>query len=308
MSTVPSSPAEMQAFIVERLKDRRDEVSDLGIICDIVGKKLATFLIDKIPERIDEVIEVRALEREEQATPDLISAVKEDRLLFEIGEKENQTTGYASVDSGAAAIFLGASLGADENSEIQKLTCPLTPMESGVLKLCASILASALEDAKLASCAHDVVDIRDQSDIDEADIELNEFVSFGFALTFGENEGAFDIHVPKHLLTKSNEPVTAENDNLSKWHASLRDGIMQMNVGVKAVIKLDPTTLGNLNSLQIGDVIELPAENPHTAVLTARGKTLFIGQFGRIGARYSVRVERPDQRKVDLVEHIMSTM
>lgn len=308
MSNVPSTPAEMQAFILERLRDRRDEVSDFGVICDIVGKKLATSVGEQIPQKISEAIEVRMLDRAAEWTTDVSGKVKDEGLLFVFGAEEADPVGYASLSANAAAIFIGASLGADHTNEIPILTNPLTPIEAGVLKHCALPLVQAIEETKLADQTHDVIDVRDPSNIGETAIEPQEVVTFRFELIFGETSGTFGLHVPKNMLTSSDEPAGAENDNLSKWHDNLRDGIMQMNVGVKAIVKLNAKTLGNLNSLDVGDIIELPADNPHTAILTARDKTLFIGQFGKVGNRYSVRVERPDQRKVDLVEHIMSTM
>ena len=308
MSDAPSTPAEMQAFILEQLSGRNDDSSDLGMLCDIVGKKLTNSLVEHIPEMLVDVIEARMLDWTAQSICDVTEKIAEDGLLLVIGTEDEDPVGYLSADANAATILIGAQLGADHEGELSVLTGPLSPIEMGILKLGGQPFATAMKDTQLAKSQCDVVDIRERSDIAQADIKDCEVVSFRFELTFGRTVGSVGLHIRKTFLTQTEEPVVAENDNVTRWNESLRDGIMQMNVGVKAIVKLDATTLGDLNSLMVGDIIELPSDNPHTAMLTARDKTLFIGQFGRIGNRYSVRVEQSNHRSVDLVEHIMSTM
>lgn len=308
MGQVPATPAEMQAFIIERLQSKQDDVSDFDVLCDIVAKKLATNLAEQIPLDIADTIIVKMLDRITEPPGGLKTKVHDDGSLISFAAEESKPWGYASIDANAAAVLFGASMGADESIQLPRLTSPLSPIERGVLEICAHPLASAMEHALPSGSGSFQTRVWDQSSIDQADFVASDVVSFRFSLSFGETEGQIALHIPQNLMAMSEEPVFAENDNITEWHDSLRDGIMQMNVGVNAIVKLDATTLGDLNQLDVGDVIELPMENPHMAFLTARDKTLFIGKFGRVGNRYSVRVDRPDQRREDLVEHIMSTM
>ncbi len=308
MSDAPSTPAEMQAFILERLKGGSEDDSDLSMLCDIVGKKLATSLGEQIPAMLVEAIEIRMLDWVAGTISEVSDNIAEDGLLLVIGSEDEDPIGYLSTDAAASTILLGALLGADHEGELAILTCPLSPMEAGILKIGGQPFATAMKETQLAESQYDVIDVLDRAAIAQAGIKDSEVVSFRFELTFGRTVGSVGLHIRKSLLTQTEEPVVAENDNVTRWNESLHDGIMQMNVGVKAIVRLDTTTLGELNALSVGDIIELPSDNPHTAVLTARNKTLFIGQFGKIGNRYSVRVERPNHRGVDLVEHIMSTM
>lgn len=308
MSGVPSSPAEMQAFIVERLKDRSEDDSDLGVLCDIVFKKLATSLNEHVPQLLSDSVEVEALNWNVAELSDVPGKIGETDLLLVIGGDEGEPAGYATIDSAATSILFGVTLGADRSSEIMSITSPLSPMEAGILKISGHPFALAFKDAQLANSQCEIIDFKGQVDVEHMS-ELNGgVVVFRFQMTFGQLSGEIALFVFRELLTPNDENVTAENDNLSKWNTDLRDGILQMNVGVKAIISLEPATLGDLGRLRAGDIIDFPSDNPLQAVLSARNKTLFVGQFGRVGNRYSVRVERPNQRRSDLVEHIMSTM
>ncbi len=308
MSGVPSSPAEMQAFIIERLKDRSDDDSDLGVLCDIVFKKLATSLNEHVPQLLSGSVEVETLNWNVGDLSDLPGEFGESDLLLVMGAEEGEPAGYATIDSAATSILFGVPLGADRSGEIMSITTPLSQMEAGILKISGHPFALALKDAQLASSQNDIIDIKGQIDVENMSELTGEVVVFRFKLTFGQLSGDIAIFVFRGLLTPNEDSVTAENDNLSKWNTDLRDGILQMNVGVKAIISLDQATLGDLGRLRIGDIIDFPADNPLQAVLCAHNKTLFEGQFGRVGNRYSIRVERPNQRRSDLVEHIMSTM
>ncbi|MEX0346174.1 MAG: FliM/FliN family flagellar motor switch protein [Rhizobiaceae bacterium] len=308
MSGVPSSPAEMQAFIIERLKDRSDDDSDLGMLCDIVFKKLATSLSEHVPQLLSDTVEVEAVDWNAGELADVSENFSETDLLLVMGAEEGEPAGYATIDSAATSILFGVTLGADRSSEIMSITSPLSPMEAGILKISGHPFALAFKDAQLANSQFDIIDVKGQVDVENMSELTGEVVVFKFRLTFGQLSGEIALFAFRKLLTPNEDSVTAENDNLSKWNTDLRDGILQMNVGVKAIISLEPATLGDLGRLRVGDIIDFPADNPLQAVLSARNKTLFVGQFGRVGNRYSVRVERPNQHRSDLVEHIMSTM
>ena len=52
-------------------------------------------------------------------------------------------------------------------------------------------------------------------------------------------------------------------------------------------------TLGQIAAMHVGQVIELEEEAQSQAKLSARQKTLFVCEFGKLGQNYTVRIRHP---------------
>ena len=66
---------------------------------------------------------------------------------------------------------------------------------------------------------------------------------------------------------------------------------MRSSVRLEAMMPLTRLTLGEIAGLHEGQIIEIDATAQSAALLSARNKTLFVCEFGKLGQNYTVRVE-----------------
>lgn len=81
---------------------------------------------------------------------------------------------------------------------------------------------------------------------------------------------------------------------------------MRSGVDLQATMPLARMTLGDVASLQVGQLIEFQADAQSQAKLSARQKTLFVCEFGKLGQNYTVRVRHPFDAGQDLMEGLVA--
>lgn len=81
---------------------------------------------------------------------------------------------------------------------------------------------------------------------------------------------------------------------------------MRSGVDLQATMPLARMTLGDVASLKVGQLIEFQADAQSQAKLSARQKTLFVCEFGKLGQNYTVRVRHPFDAGQDLMEGLVA--
>lgn len=127
-------------------------------------------------------------------------------------------------------------------------------------------------------------------------------------VTLGKTDAQFHIIVPQRnfLKTKVANAKTAGGGRVKKeWTDQIKEQVQRSQVAVEARIKLQSLTLGTISKLQVGDVIPFEDLGDVKVQVNANGKELYFGEFGRSGARYTVRVTDTYSTESDLLEHLI---
>ena len=64
-------------------------------------------------------------------------------------------------------------------------------------------------------------------------------------------------------------------------------------------------TLGQIAGLQQGQIIAIDPAAQSSALLSARNKTLFVCEFGKLGQHYTVRVRHPYDAAQDFIDGLL---
>lgn len=305
--SVPTSPADMQAYILEQLKSRDDKASELDVLCDLVARKLQGALSAKIEKHLSDGIELETGEHGMTTTADALERLGEDCAVALIGEETDRQVGMICGDAMTIAIMLGVSFGADAETELPPISGELSPIETDIFETNAESYVIAMADIGIID---DKQQLLFACNGVEARKEISDFraMSFAYSVKLGEHSGTLTVMVAEAALASERKLCAPENDNTSKWDASLKAGIMQTNIAVDAVVSLAPRTLAELNELKPGDIIDFPAIDPHEASITVGNQSLFTGRFGRMGNKYTILVDKPVKSRSSIVDHIVSTM
>ena len=109
----------------------------------------------------------------------------------------------------------------------------------------------------------------------------------------GDVEPAFAIIIPQYTLLKTKITSMKSNGAVrgkKGWTDQLKDQVERSEVGIQARIKLQDLTLDTISRLQVGDVIPFQDGSDVRVEVNANGKDLYVGEFGRSGSKYTVRV------------------
>ena len=80
---------------------------------------------------------------------------------------------------------------------------------------------------------------------------------------------------------------------------------MRSTVTLEATMPLARLTLGDLAGFEPGQVIEFEETAQSHAKLSARDKTLFVCEFGKLGQNYTVRIRHPYDAGQDFIDGLM---
>ncbi len=91
-------------------------------------------------------------------------------------------------------------------------------------------------------------------------------------------------------------------DGPAEWQSRFGGEVMRSKVLLQATMSLGQLTLGEIASLERGQVLELSAAAPGEVRLSARDNALFVCEFGKLGQNYTVRIRHaidPEQELID---------
>ncbi|MCV0409184.1 MAG: FliM/FliN family flagellar motor switch protein, partial [Rhizobiaceae bacterium] len=80
--------------------------------------------------------------------------------------------------------------------------------------------------------------------------------------------------------------------------------IMRSVVRLEATIPMGTLTLSRIAGLAVGEVIPMPKTAATDTRLSARGKTLYSCEFGKLGENFTVRIREQQDSGRDLINSL----
>jgi flagellar motor switch protein FliM len=117
------------------------------------------------------------------------------------------------------------------------------------------------------------------------------------------SSGRISLMMPQRVLLKHRGDAVA--GDASSWSERFGEEIMRSSVNLEASMPLARMTLAEVAGLHEGMVIELGEGAQGEARLSARSKTLFVCEFGKLGQNYTVRIRHPFDAGRDLIDTLL---
>jgi flagellar motor switch protein FliM len=118
----------------------------------------------------------------------------------------------------------------------------------------------------------------------------------------------FHVVIPQGVLLKSKitvpKPVIGAKTRV-EWSEQLGEQVRRSKVTLEARIRLEAQTLDTISRLQAGDIIPFNEAGDVRVEVNANGRNLYVCEFGRSGARYTVRVKDTYGSEEELLQHII---
>lgn len=201
-------------------------------------------------------------------------------------------------DAGAIALLVSALFGGDPDMPATPIDRALTSIELELASVVFEATAKALNGSgvRALSIKFPMPSAISGKDLKKLVIRDGPAVRIAFTLITPSGEGRFTVMMPQRVLLLHRGEAGAdlpEEQQEAEWSARFSEEVMRSGVRVEATIPLPRMTLGELSQLFVGQVLEMPETAPTSARLSARRKTLFTCEFGKIGQNFTVQIIEP---------------
>ena len=143
---------------------------------------------------------------------------------------------------------------------------------------------------------------------DDKDAEDVYAACVNITLGVGPVLSTFSILVPQQTLLKTTivfpKGIGQARRQKTAWAEQVEQQVRRSMVELQAHIKLEELTLAAITQLKPGDVIPFHDPKDVRVDVKANGRDLYVCEFGRSGARYTVRVKDTFGTEDELLQHL----
>ncbi len=212
------------------------------------------------------------------------------------------------MDAQAVAVMVSALFGGDPEAAVSPIERDLSPLEAEVATLVFEEIAQALNGSGKRSLDLRFPVPRAMSGQEARRRVLRDgaAVRLVFGLSTPTESGTITVMIPQRvLLVQRNGGAEEETSSQTEWHERFSEEVMRSAVTLEATMPLARMTLGDLARLHVGQVLDIEENAQGQAQLSARNKTLFVCEFGKLGQNYTVRIKQPFDAGQDFIDGLM---
>ncbi|RUW79392.1 flagellar motor switch protein FliM, partial [Mesorhizobium sp. M2A.F.Ca.ET.046.02.1.1] len=214
------------------------------------------------------------------------------------------------MDAHAVAVMVSALFGGDPDQPVAPIERDLSQIEADVATTVFQEVATALNGSGRRSLDLRLPVPRATSGGEARRRILRDgaAVRIVFGISTQTDTGMITVMIPQRILLSTrgaNAKVEEGESSEFDWRARFSEEVMRSTVRLEATMPLARLTLGDLAAFEPGQVIEFEENAQLNARLSARDKTLFVCEFGKLGQNYTVRISHPHDAGQDFIDGLM---
>jgi flagellar motor switch protein FliM len=304
----PATPAEMRAYIIERLVGETGEPDRVTDAARSLIERSAGAIRDGLKQNLslDMTIELTSVElsRMADAKPD-----GEGHAMMVAASPSSPDALVMTIDADAVALVVSALFGGDPGIAVAPIMRDLSPTEIVVTSRVFEEIAKGLGQAgdKALDVTVPLPPAMSGADLKKHILRDGPGVRIVLAISMPAGAGKIVLTVPQRLLLKGSAGASQKAGPAGQWRQRFSEEVMRSGVELQATMPLARMTLGQITGLQVGQLIEFEGEAQSQAKLSARQKTLFVCEFGKLGQNYTVRVRHPFDAGQDIMDGLVAS-
>lgn len=302
MSAVPASPAEMRAYIIERLVGETGEPDRVTDAAKSMIEKAVPAIKEGLKQNLtlDVTLELASVElsRMIEAKPE-----GEGHAMTVVPSGASPDALTMTMDADTVALAVSLLFGGDPGIAIAPIRRELSPTETAVASRVFDEVARALGEAgdKPFDFALPTPQAISGSDLKKHALRDGPGVRAVLSVATPAGSGKIVLTMPQRLLLKG-AGAAHKTGPATQWRQRFSEEVMRSGVELQATMPLARMTLGQIAGLRAGQIIEFDPEAQSQAKLSARQKTLFVCEFGKLGQNYTVRIRHPADGGQEIME------
>ncbi|MBZ9818593.1 FliM/FliN family flagellar motor switch protein [Mesorhizobium sp. CA4] len=308
--TSPGSPSQTRELIIERL------VGDSGEAAQVIGvgrgmaERALPLLQKALVAELGAAVTVDLQVVEVGRVPEARSRAGDAFALTIVSSPASADAMTLVMDAHAVAVMVSALFGGDPDQPVAPIERDLSQIEADIATMVFQEVAAALNGSGKRSLELRLPVPKATSGGEARRRVLRDgaAVRIVFGVSTPTDTGTITVMVPQRvLLSTRGATARTEEGEASEfdWRARFSEEVMRSTVRLEATMPLARLTLGDLAAFEPGQVIELEENAQLNARLSARDKTLFVCEFGKLGQNYTVRVSHPHDTGQDFIDGLM---
>ena len=307
--TSPGSPAEARSLIIERL------VGDSGEAAQVIGtgramaERAAPLLQKSLTSELGVPVTVDLRAVEVSRVAEARSRAGDTFAMTIVASSTSSDAMTLVIDAPAIAIMICTLFGGDPDMPASPIERDLSQIEVDVSTMVFQQVAQALNGSGRRSLDLRLPAPRAMSGTEAKRHVLRDGAAVRIVLGISTpaDSGTVTVTMPQRVVLASRDGAAAvsDDDHSSSWRARFSEEVMRSTVALEATMPLTRLTLGDLAGFEIGQIIEFEETAQSQARLSARGQTLFVCEFGKLGQNYTVRIRHPYDAGQDFIDGLM---
>ena len=307
--TSPGSPSKTRSLIIERL------VGDSGEAGHVIGagrgmaERAVPLLQKSLTSELGAPVTVDLRAVEVSRVPDARVHAGDTFAMTIIPSPTSSDAMTLVIDAPAIAVMVCALFGGDPDLPVSPIERELSQIETDVATTVFQEVALALNGSGKRSLELRLPVQRAISGGEAKRRVLRDgaAVRIVFGISTPTDTGTVTVMIPQRVLLATRGGNANEDDHTtgSDWRARFSEEVMRSTVRLEATMPLARLTLGDLAGFEAGQIIEFEETAQSQARLSARDKTLFICEFGKLGQNYTVRIRHPYDAGLDFIDGLM---
>jgi flagellar motor switch protein FliM len=298
--------------LLARMTGMLGDDKTIGRICADLGQVLGEFLPDLLHSETGLDLTIAYAGFDTGPKSELIARLGDGVALSDCLLRNWCSDFTISCDSPAVITMMEMLLGSPADIIEEPKPRNLSAIELNVAAIVFETVAGVLKSAVNASGGFEPnvgkaynAEARPAPDANVEDVYA---ACINITLGVGPVLSTFSILVPQQTLLKTtiNFPKGIGQGRRQKnaWAEQVEQQVRRSMVELQAHIKLEELTLSAISRLQAGDVIAFKDPKDVRVEVKANGRDLYVCEFGRSGARYTVRIKDTHGSEDDLLHHL----
>jgi flagellar motor switch protein FliM len=299
-----ANPAELRASIVERLLGETGEPDHIVRAARALTQRALPVVIQSLGAKfsvpVDLELETVELARLVQARP------KSGHHAMTIASSSSSPDALILLmDAAGVAVLVNALFGGDPDLPASPIERELSPTETEIAGMVFDQIAQAVNGSGERAFAFrmPLPSAITGAELKKHIIRDAPAVRVDLRISTPTSSGRISLMMPQRVLLKHRGDAVA--GDASSWSERFGEEIMRSSVNLEASMPLARMTLAEVAGLHEGMVIELGEGAQGEARLSARSKTLFVCEFGKLGQNYTVRIRHPFDAGRDLIDTLL---
>lgn len=306
-----AEPVDPRRFIVERLIGDTGEPDHILKAARSLAMRALPAIRESLNEQVSYPIEI---ELDQVSLARMVEAKRSDAQNDALVVASSATSPDALIlitDANAISLLVSALFGGDPDMPISPIARDLTSIELELASVVFEATAKALNGSgvRALSIKFPMPAAVSGQDLKKLVLRDGPAVRISFSLLAPSGEGRFTVMMPQRVLLLHRADGVADHvggEQEAEWKARFSEEVMRSAVKLEATIPMKRMTLDELSRLVVGQVIEMPETAQVNTRLSARRKTLFTCEFGKLGQNFTVQIVEPYDAGKEFIDGLMS--
>jgi flagellar motor switch protein FliM len=304
------STAALGNHVVESLLGYTGEPKKVAAAARALGLRVRGEILNEVNERLAYSVDMEFLEpkvtRLEQALPSEPSNIA--LCVASSGTSPDALT--MTLDTEAIALLVSAAFGGDPDIAVMPIERGLTSIELALVANVFEVVAKAFDGSGSRALGIELplAEVITGIDLPRMTRRDGPAVALEFRIHSPIASGVLTVLMPQRILLAHRADVAVEAEEpqgSAHWRNKFSEEVMRASVSLEAAVPMSRYTLGDISKWQVGQVLEMPENAQAQTRLSARRKTIFICEFGKLGNRFTVRVGQPFDAGKEFIDRLM---